>query len=41
MSCHRAIVDTMVYENFRSGLRLGIMLIMDAVSVSRGALYDL
>ena len=41
MSCHSTIVDTMVYESFRSGLQLGIMLIMDAVSDSRGALYDL
>ena len=41
MSCHSTIVDTMAYESFRSGLQLGVMLIMDAVSDSRGALYDL
>ena len=40
MSCHSTIVDTIGYESFRSGLQLGVMLIMDAVSDSNGALYN-
>lgn len=40
MSCHSTIVDTMGYESFRTGLQLGVMLIIDAVSESNGALYD-
>ena len=31
----------MGYESFRSGLQLGIMLIMDAVSDNNGAFYGL
>ena len=41
MSCHSTIVNTMGYESFRSGMQLGIMLIMDAVSVNTGVFYDL
>ncbi len=40
MSCHETIVDTMAYENFRAGLQLGVMLIMEAVCESNGALYN-
>lgn len=40
MSCHGTIVDTMGYESFRAGFRIGVMLIMDAVSESGGSLYD-
>ena len=39
MSCHETIVDTMAYENFRAGLQLGVMLIVEAVkdrSLGRG-----
>ena len=41
MSCHSTIVNTMGYESFRSGLQLGVMLIMDAVSENNGVFYDL
>lgn len=41
MSCHNTIVETMAYENFRTGMQLGVMLVMDAVSANHSVLYDL
>ena len=41
ISCHNSIVDTLSYENFKSGFQLGVMLIMEAVNENPSALYEL
>ena len=40
VSCHNNIVDTMSYENFRTGFQLGTMLVMEAVSENEMVLFD-
>ena len=41
VSCHNDIVDTMSYENFRTGFQLGIMMLMEAVSENETVLFEL
>ena len=41
ISCHNSIVDTMSYENFRTGFQLGAMMIMEAVSDNEKVLFEL
>ena len=40
-SCHNNIVDTMSYENFRTGFQLGAMMVMEAVSDNESVLFEL
>ena len=41
ISCHHNIVDTMSYENFRTGFQLGMMIAMEAVSENEAVLFEL
>ena len=41
ISCHNGIVDTMSYENFRTGFQLGVMMVMEAVSENEAVLFEL
>ena len=41
ISCHNNIVDTMSYENFRTGFQLGMMMAMEAVSENEAVLFKL
>ena len=41
VSSHNSIVDTMSYENFRTGFQLGAMMIMEAVSDNESVLFEL
>ena len=41
ISCHTGIVDTMSYENFRTGFQLGAMMVMEAVSDNESVLFEL
>ena len=41
VSCHNNIVDTMAYENFRTGFQLGTMMVMEAVSENEAVLFAL
>ena len=41
ISCHNNIVDTMSYENFRTGFQLGAMMVMEAVSDNESVLFEL
>ena len=41
VSCHNNIVDTMSYENFRTGFQLGVMMVMEAVSENEAVLFEL
>ena len=41
ISCHNNIVDTMSYENFRTGFQLGVMMVMEAVSENEAVLFEL
>ena len=41
ISCHSNIVDTMSYENFRTGFQLGAMMVMEAVSDNESVLFEL
>lgn len=41
VSCHNRIVDTMSYENFRTGFQLGVMMVMEAVSENEAVLFEL
>ena len=39
--CHNSIVNTMSYENFRTGFRLGMMMAMEAVSENETTFFEL
>ena len=41
MSCHKHIIDTMSYENFRTGFQLGAMMVMESVSDNESVLFEL
>ena len=41
ISCHDNIVDTMSYENFRTGFQLGVMMVMEAISGNEAILFEL
>ena len=41
IACHNNIVDTMSYENFRTGFQLGMMMVMEAVSENETVLFEL
>ena len=41
MSCHNNIVDTMSYENFKTGFQLGAMMVMEAVNENESTLFEL
>ena len=41
VSSHNSIVDTMSYENFRTGFQLGAMMVMEAVSDNESILFEL
>ena len=41
ISCHNNIVDTMSYENFRTGFQLGAMMVMEAVSDNESVLFEM
>ena len=41
ISCHNNMVDTLSYENFRTGFQLGAMLLMEAVSENEAVLFEL
>ena len=41
ISCHNSILDTMSYENFRTGFQLGTMLMMEAVNENESVLFEL
>ena len=41
ISCHNNIVDTMSYENFRTGFQLGVMMVMEATSNNEAVLFEL
>ena len=41
ISCHNNIVNTMSYENFRTGFQLGALLVMEAVSENESVLFEL
>ena len=41
ISCHKKIVDTMSYENFRAGFQLGVMMVMEATSNNEAVLLEL
>ena len=41
ISCHNNIVDTMSYENFRTGFQLGVMMVMEATSNNEAVLLEL
>ena len=41
ISCHDNIVDTMSYENFRTGFQLGVMMVMEAISGNEVVLFEM
>ena len=41
ISCHDNIVDTMSYENFRTGFQLGVMMVMEAISENEAVLFEM
>ena len=41
ISCHDNIVDTMSYENFRTGFQLGAMMVMEAISGNEAVLFEM
>ncbi len=41
ISCHNDIVNTMSYENFRTGFQLGVMMVMEAVSENETTFFEL
>ena len=41
VSCHNNIVDTMSFENFRTGFQLGAMMVVEAVSENETVLFEL
>ena len=41
ISCHNSIVDTMSYENFRTGFQIGVMMVMEAISDNEAVLFEL
>ena len=41
VSCHNNIVDTMSFDNFRTGFQLGAMMVMEAVSDNESVLLEL
>ena len=41
VSCHNNIVDTMSYENFKTGFQLGVMMVMEAVNENESTLFEL
>ena len=41
VSCHNNIVNTMSYENFRTGFQLGVMMVMEAVSENETTFFEL
>ena len=41
VSCHNNIVDTMSYENFRTGFQLGVLMVMEATSNNEAVLFEL
>ena len=41
VSCHNNIVDTMSYENFKTGFQLGAMMVMEAVNENESTLFEL
>ena len=40
VSSHNGIVDTMSYENFRTGFQIGAMMVMEAVSDNESVLFE-
>ena len=41
IACHNEIVDTMSYENFRTGFQLGAMMVMEAVNENESVMFEL
>ena len=41
ISCHNDIVNTMSYENFRTGFQLGAMMVIEATSENTSVLFEL
>ena len=41
ISCHHNIVNTMSYENFRTGYQLGVMMVMEAVGENETTFFEL
>ena len=41
ISCHDNIVNTMSYENFRTGFQLGVMMVMEAISGNEAVLFEM
>ena len=41
ISCHDNIVDTMSYENFRTGFQLGVMMVIEAISENEAVLFEM
>ena len=41
ISCHNNIVNTVSYENFRTGFQLGVMMVMEAVSENETTFCEL
>ena len=41
ISCHNTIVNTMSYENFRTGFQLGVMMVMEAVNENDATFFEL
>ena len=41
ISCHDNIVDTMSYENFRTGFQLGVMMVIEAISGNEAVLFEM
>ncbi len=41
VSSHNGIVDTMSYENFRTGFQMGAMMVMEAISDNESVLFEL
>ena len=41
ISCHNGIVNTMSYENFRTGFQLGVMMVTEAVSDNETTFFEL
>ena len=41
ISCHNNIVNTMSYENFRTGYQLGVMMVIAAVGENEKTFFEL
>ena len=41
ISCHNTIVNTVSYENFRTGFQIGAMIVMEAVGENEAVLFEL